>query len=515
MTSQRISFYRGGSTVLAYILTLLTLSSILVRAQSYQPTIATQTASAFIDGHGLFILSGVTPSHSLSYQTFMIDLSVSWNTNSPVYKPLSIGPLQSYSPSAISADGDKWFTMVKGVGQVYDIRTDKWTQISTNTNTNTNTNNTMEQLWGRGAATDPVTGLIYIPFAFPNGNSSYSMLKVNLTDGSIASDNTTQTLQTQDQYAVAWSTPLRSLVYVGEDGAYTYNSTNGWKLFSTPPKGTLPLGSCLVPANGGSQMILFGGYSKTTNVTLGDIYILDVATSTWKMGPSVPIPDRRQTPACAVSNDHFIAWGGNAAVGNDVVAPANMTLVYNLKTNTWTTEYVVPPPETVHAAGGSVSKAVVASTVVAIVMVLLLVVGGVIVYRRRSRRSGPCVTKSPAPCTLLTPPVPPPKNRARNSQHKRDRSSAATVVGQVEAKHKGEIGTKTVGLGADGSRPFPQRPKSCAKVTESKGIAYNSQYLCAPPVYVSPHSYSSREEQPASMEVEGTVTDVIRLYIDE
>ncbi|KAF9365739.1 hypothetical protein BGX34_008604 [Mortierella sp. NVP85] len=438
----------------------------------------------------------------------MIDLSVSWNTHSPAYKPLSIGPLQSYSPSAISADGDKWFTMVKGVGQVYDIRTDKWTQIFTNTNTNTNS--TMEQLWGRGAATDPVTGLIHIPFAFPNGNSSYSMLKVNLTDGSIASDNITQMMRTQDQYAVAWSAPLRSLVYVAEDGVYTYNSTNGWKSFSTPPKGTLPLGSCLVAANGGSQMILFGGYSKTTNVTSGDIYILDVATSTWKVGPSVPIPDRRQTPACAVSNDQFIAWGGNAAVGNDVVAPVNMTLVYNLKTNTWTTEYVVPP-ETVHAAGGSVSKAVVASAVVASVLVLLLVVGGVIVYRRRSRRSGPCVTKSPVPCTRITPPVPPPKNRARNGQHKRDRSSGATVVGQVEAKYKGDMGTRTVGLGADGARPFPQRPKSCAKVMESRRIAYNSQYL-APPVY--PHSYSSFE-QPASMEVEGTVTDVIKLYIDE
>lgn len=291
---------------------------------------------------------------------------------------------------------------------------------------------------------------------------------------------------------------------------YTYNSTDGWKSFARPPKETLPLGSCLVAANGGSQMVLFGGYSATTNTTLGDIYILDVATSTWRMGPSAPISDRRRTPACAISNGYFIAWGGGAEVGNEVVAPANVTIVYDLRTDSWTTEYVATSGTT-HVGEGPVSKVAIVSAIVASVIVVVLIVGGVVIYRRRFRRPGPS-TMSPLPCTPNTLPVLPPKSKAKNTQYKTDKLSAAIVAGRVEEKRKGTGG---IGRGMDpadavGSRPLYQRPPSCAKVVESKGMVYD----VAPPVYSSLHLYSS-SEQPAVMEMEGTVTEVIRLYIDE
>lgn len=439
---------------LAQLSTLLSISILSVYAQSsFQPTIATRAASAFIDGRGLYISSGIKPPRSVSQQTFMIDLSVSWNTGAPAYKALSTGPAQNNSASAISADGKKWFTLAAGVGQVYDMSTDKWTVIFAN--------KAMEKLWGRGAATDPTTGLVYIPFAYPNSDGTFSMLKVDLEDGSISRDNSTRTLPNPAQYAVAWSTPLRSLVYVMEGGMYTYNSINGWKNFTTSPKFTLPMGSCLVAANGGSQMVLFGGYSKATNVTLSNIYILDVATSTWTIGPSAPISDRRQTPACAVSNDHFIAWGGDTIVGTEVVAPTNLTVVYNLRTSTWTTEYVAPKTTAFFGESdseSSINTSVIITAVVLSVFLVLLAMGALLIYRKRSKRSVastmPPAPEAPAsPLSPIVPPIPPPKNKNRAAQPKMDKPSQGTAAERVDVR----LGT--VQLGTCGTRPMSHDPE--------------------------------------------------------
>ncbi|KAI8358288.1 hypothetical protein B0O80DRAFT_444433 [Mortierella sp. GBAus27b] len=57
-------------------------------------------------------------------------------------------------------------------------------------------------------------------------------------------------------------------------------------------------------------MVLFGGYTRDKLKALADIHILDLTTMIWKRGPDVGQKERRAEPACAISNEHFIAWGG-------------------------------------------------------------------------------------------------------------------------------------------------------------------------------------------------------------
>ncbi|KAI8359555.1 hypothetical protein B0O80DRAFT_440532 [Mortierella sp. GBAus27b] len=79
-------------------------------------------------------------------------------------------------------------------------------------------------------------------------------------------------------------------------------------------------------------MLLFAGDDKTSAV-----YTLDVTTLAWKKGASIP---SSVGSACAVSGDQFISWGGG--VNDDTIF--NKTLVYNLKTDTWTTSYFATSP---------------------------------------------------------------------------------------------------------------------------------------------------------------------------
>lgn len=90
-------------------------------------------------------------------------------------------------------------------------------------------------------------------------------------------------------------------------------------------------------------------------------------------------PDyRRGSPACAVDHDLFIAWGGGT---NGVPVTKNTTMIFNLKTNQWITEFApvgeVPRPGSKNLAGiigGSVGGVVCVAAV------------AWVVYRRRSRQ---------------------------------------------------------------------------------------------------------------------------------
>lgn len=58
----------------------------------------------------------------------------------------------------------------------------------------------------------------------------------------------------------------------------------------------------MVSPGSGSKVVLFGGYPTGLKTTVGDIFILDVQTLTWKKGTSAP-QDARRSSACAISND--------------------------------------------------------------------------------------------------------------------------------------------------------------------------------------------------------------------
>ncbi|KAK3805903.1 MAG: hypothetical protein J3Q66DRAFT_375642 [Benniella sp.] len=324
----------------AALLFLLYITPILVSlspnlsayAQPFKPYLTTQPGNAFVDGKALYILNGRTVDGVAAQQAFMIDLSVSWNTSSPAYKMLSSGPGADRFPTAMSADGQKWFALVDGVGHVYDVQSNYWVQVF---------NSSVAQgISGHAAATDPETGKVYIPFAYRKPDGTFNMLVVDLKDGSNTSDNKDFTLPEQSSYAVAWSAHLKSLLFLNDNGMYSYNPLDGWKNFNGPPGLTATSEFCMVSS--GSKVVVFGGYSKSSDSISGDIFILDVPTLTWKKGPSTSPHDVRRSPACALSNGQFVAWGGDASNGAKVVPPNNMVLIYDIKTDAWGSDYTPP-----------------------------------------------------------------------------------------------------------------------------------------------------------------------------
>ncbi|KAI8597811.1 hypothetical protein EDD21DRAFT_356928 [Dissophora ornata] len=146
-------------------------------------------------------------------------------------------------------------------------------------------------------------------------------------------------------YALAWSTSLHSMImHGGATGQmFSFDPEMGWGNLNTT--GDIPAprtNACLVAAYNGTKVILFGGYNTTKTVALNDIYILDIPTLTWTRGPAAHPSNARGGAACAASNDYFIATGGFS-----YSAMLNATIVYNIKTASWTSAYLpVPPPPT-------------------------------------------------------------------------------------------------------------------------------------------------------------------------
>jgi N-acetylneuraminic acid mutarotase len=159
-----------------------------------------------------------------------------------------------------------------------------------------------------------------------------------------------QALWASQFLSVAWSASIRKLlVFGGSTGqagqadmfnAFSYDPSGEWRNINKELKRdirTPRLRSCLVPAYGGTKMIFFGGVSMSLGsieAVYSDLYVVDVATMTWKKAPDGPIEDGIASSACAVSNDHFITWGGLSKKGK-----VSSTYVFNIKTNNWTSTY--------------------------------------------------------------------------------------------------------------------------------------------------------------------------------
>ncbi|KAF9356472.1 hypothetical protein BGX26_005205 [Mortierella sp. AD094] len=125
---------------------------------------------------------------------------------------------------------------------------------------------------------------------------------------------------------------------------YEYIPNSGWSLLSDT--GDVPparKSHCMVPAYGGSKMIVFGGIDQSGAV-LGDIYSLDMATLIWTKGNDGGPAVARADAVCAVTNDLMVVWGG---CDSKIEALSNgATAVYNLKQNIWQSTYTpLPDPD--------------------------------------------------------------------------------------------------------------------------------------------------------------------------
>jgi hypothetical protein len=328
----RRTTFRGAFLLLAY--TIFASFSLLPHtsyAQSYKPELTVQSGNSFLDGRALYILSGGTVKGMVSGQCFMVDLSVSWSTANPTYTPLTLTTGSNWFPSTMTADGQKWFVMIKGTGYLFDRASGRWAPLFTYPSAS--------QLWARSAATDPETGKIFVPSQYLKPDGTYGMLVVDPKDGSISSDTWDFNLPDQTTYAITWNAYLKSLLYAADNVMYSYSQVGGWRNFNNPPGQRASNAFCMVSSTTGNKVVMFGGYSKSLNATVGDIFILNTTTLTWKQGPSAAARDVRRSPACAISNDQFIVWGGDTGNTQTIVPPENIMLVYNLQTNAWVTNY--------------------------------------------------------------------------------------------------------------------------------------------------------------------------------
>ncbi|KAF9344253.1 hypothetical protein BGX34_005846, partial [Mortierella sp. NVP85] len=319
---------------LVYIISVLFSLSLCLSAQvqSYRPYFTYYPGSTFVDGKALYVVGGTDATDTVVNQAFMIDLSVSWKTTSPVYKKLP--PLNScyWCPTAMSGDGQRLLSFWFGTGHAFVIQANMWTHFLT-----------YDGDFGHAGATDPTTGKIFIPTFALSEDEKSGMMSMFIVDSndytSRVDDATAMWMRDWDKYAMAWNARLKKLLLVHMSRMYSYTPEEGWKNSTGPPGLRATDDFCMVSSSSGSKVVLFGGYSKSLNASLGDIFILDATTLTWKKGPPTPQNDNRRFPVCGLSNDQFIAWGGfnkrNTALAHD-------TLVYDLKTDEWVSEYTAP-----------------------------------------------------------------------------------------------------------------------------------------------------------------------------
>ncbi|KAG0367464.1 hypothetical protein BC939DRAFT_435191 [Gamsiella multidivaricata] len=361
--SRRVLTSRQVALLLTHITTLFLCISFApaVHTQSFQPAVVFQSNNVFIEGQAMYVMAG-TPSVDSDITTpqmFMMDLSVSWNATSPIFKKLPNGPTAVYHTSTLSADKQSWFALLNNDAYLYNFQNATWTSILTSPYIN--------KYLLDGAVVDPDTGIIYSPNGYVTTTGEVSMLRVNLNTSVF--DNVPQysTKNVSENYSAAWSSAIQGMLFITEIGSelHVYSPTRGWSAPSG--RGAIPsqrAAACLIPVYGGSKMVLFGGYSRLTASALSDIYVLDIATWTWTKGPDANLPNGRLGASCAVTNDQFVIWGGKSSSPTLDVMADNTALIYNLKTNTWINSFVaLPKPTATLSASTSTSAAAGSSSI--------------------------------------------------------------------------------------------------------------------------------------------------------
>ncbi|KAG0050197.1 hypothetical protein BGZ83_005029 [Gryganskiella cystojenkinii] len=395
--------------------------------QGFQPTTAWGAASTFLEGQTLIIQGGSNGTFTIP-QTFSIDLSTNWDTSSVPFRRLLDGPSDYKHSASLLNDHQNWFVLSNGTGLEYAITPDTWRSLGGSA--------VVSRTRGLGAATDPDSGMIYVPNGYLT-NSSTQMFQYDLTNNMLNGLDMHPNLVNMVSYAIAWSGQEKKLILFGGatsgtnnvNGAmYSWDTVHGWTLLS--PKGAVPSprrSACMVPAYNGARMILFGGLTDKSNSVLSDIYILDTASMTWFKGEDAGVESARAECSCAMTNDLFVVWGGG---GVNTVISSNLTIVYNARKDHWQSTFTpkadpdssVPWASTAGAGGGGAGGkqiGVIAGASAAIVVVIVALVVGAVLYRRKRhhRRGSQDPQQLPDSDRDKDSPVTPPIQPSPDQQH--------------------------------------------------------------------------------------------------
>ncbi|KAI7819284.1 hypothetical protein BC939DRAFT_460317 [Gamsiella multidivaricata] len=366
--------------------------------QSFQPTLTTGATSAFVENQNLYILGGVPSTYTSTNsiiptttipQAFVLDLSVSWNSSNPIIQQLPDGPTTT-SPSltgedgwvgwgtagmvsTLSADAQTWFVAFNDPAYQYSTSSATWTLGLSLDNLTTNTDLPLSR-GASAAVTDPDTGLVYMFSNTDPASDNPLVRRLDLNTGTIDNIPMDNDDALDDRVSAIvsaiWSAPQKQILVIEEHNpirllAFTPNITNAtWSILNTT--GDIPAtrtGACFVSSAGGAQAVYFGGFSTNSPTAMNDIYILDIPSMTWKRGPDAPSTDARGGAACAVSSDHFLAWGGSSTIPN-TDSPMEALVIYNLRTQSWTSEYISSSSSTSSSSSSSSSPAISTSSLI-------------------------------------------------------------------------------------------------------------------------------------------------------
>ncbi|KAF9413575.1 hypothetical protein BGZ94_000678 [Podila epigama] len=345
-------------------------------------------SSIFIDGQSMYIsggtVDGVGGIITNTNQTFQLDLSVAWPVTNPRFSGLPCGPVSDHTiPTALLKDGHSWLFLSKGQAFVYDLVQQAWRFCSNVPNLAQTTTGVKKPL---SAVTDLQSGNVFVPGGFSNLGTgagervSTSMMQYTDATGVSSSVAMPESMSGIEGYAAVWSTVLRKMLVHGgkmQNGALllsgelyafdptavvdgsitaaTSSASKAWARLAVNQQDGLGEkivpsprhGHCLVPAHGGSKMILFGGFVANDEPS-GDILMLDLVTLSWKrlssssdQGPDVA----RGYASCAMAGDMLVVWGGRVQSedtsygATTTTVTQNVTFIFNIHSGRFMTMF--------------------------------------------------------------------------------------------------------------------------------------------------------------------------------
>ncbi|KAF9959050.1 Negative regulator of mitotic exit [Mortierella alpina] len=359
-----------------------------------------------VDEKTLYIQGGSVVSKDTVTQFFSLDLTQpSWDTSNPPWRLLTNGEGQQSAPKTwgqsmtLSRDQQSlivWNTF--GTISIFNLATSTWAGSHPLPQNSTD--------WiGLKSITDPSTGYIYVPSGSNNGTSMTLYDPAKDTAVPLPSAPTTVMDVGLQYYSLVWCSLRNSMLLYGgitnpgnAPSPYLIEfqpATSTWSRISTT--GVSPGNinrHCMVPAYNGTKMVVFGG-TGPSGIPQGSIYVLDVKTMSWIKGAQPEARQNRTGMACTVAGDNFVVWGGDYIL--TAVDSFATPIIYNIKSDQWTTQFALaPPPQNAQAPPPESKKVNVAAIGGGIGAAVVAVLIGLLVYRRYRKKQAKGTYRTPS-----------------------------------------------------------------------------------------------------------------------
>ncbi|GJJ70271.1 hypothetical protein EMPS_02620 [Entomortierella parvispora] len=351
---------------------------------------------------------------------YTLDLTVPWNTTQPpwIQLPTPTNFSTTTTTCIVSINGTYPFqghndTVMSFFGNeddsqpfmyLYDVSLQTWLQ-------NTSTVTVPTRNHDQAPVGNPIDGKVYVRGGYRSQNAStmdvydprtnsFSSLSLPVSTLSNGSRSTgAAAVPVAQGYASTWCSQRSSILYFGGrfGSATAFVSTsifeyipanNTWAALSTTGKGpTEREDACIATDQTCSKLVVFGGQDSET--IFSDIYILELATMQWTVGPSPS--NGRVGMSCTMYDDGFLSWGGASDVFLTTLHGSSPAL-FNVTTMKWSTRYrmtdsdsPLPSPTNGSGNGGATLALVLGLSMGAIGLAALT--AGMLLYRRERKKA--------------------------------------------------------------------------------------------------------------------------------